>query len=370
MIYFLLAFSAYCYAVYDISLEKKSTKANILLSNYVFFVFIAILILLGSIRWQRGTDWDNYYNFFVMNKTWKQYRSGFFEISYSLLNYIVHSVYNSYSLFLFIFTFLVISLKYKVVKSVALFPSLSLFLYICQNFGDIFAVRQTLAISILWMSIICIHRKEKLKFIIIVLLAMTFHTASLFWIFSYYIYYKDLKISTLFIFLIIFIILGVSNSLKYLFFSISTYISNNLQLNNVIVSKILLYTTDSEIIQPSIIQSVISLSKRVIIVPFVVLLKYKLKETNEYMQGIINLYIVGSVFSCLFLRSFATLQRFSTPYTFLEIFIVPSMLDIIKRKEFKYLFLFIILIYGFLKLLFSINSYKDLFLPYYTIFDF
>jgi hypothetical protein len=72
----------------------------------------------------------------------------------------------------------------------------------------------------------------------------------------------------------------------------------------------------------------------------------------------------------LFLRSFATLQRFSTPYTFLEIFIVPSMLDIIKRKEFKYLFLFIILIYGFLKLLFSINSYKDLFLPYYTIFDF
>jgi hypothetical protein len=370
MIYFLLAFSSFCYAVCDISFDKKLNKANILLSDYIFFIFISILILLGSIRWQRGTDWDNYYNFFTMNRTWKQFNSGFFEFSYSFLNYIVHSVYNSYSFFLFIFTFFVISLKFKVIKSIALFPAFSLFLYICQNFGDIFAVRQTLSISILWMSIVYIHRKEKLKFFLVVLLATTFHNASLFWIFAYYIYHKDFKVFALFSFLIIFILLGLFDSFKNLFFIVSEYVSGYLQIDNRIISKILLYSANSEIIQPSMMQSMISLSKRIIVVPFIIVLKYKLKETNEYMRGIINLYITGSVFSCLFLRSFVTLQRFSIPYTFLEIFIVPSMLYIIKRKEYKYLFLFVILVYGFLKLFFSINSYRDLFLPYYTVFDF
>jgi hypothetical protein len=355
--------------MYDISIEKRSFKATVLLSKYFFFLFLVVLILLGSIRWQRGTDWEPYHDFFVDRKTWIQYNDGTFEISYTILNYIVHCISDSYSLFLFVFTFLVISLKWKTIKCVAVFPSLSLFLYICQNFGDIFAVRQALAISILWVTIIYIQRHEKFKFIAGVLLATSIHNASFFWIFAYYIYHKNLKIFLSLILLIVSLLIGISNGLERLFTMVFDNLSGLEGINIRLLSKILFYTSDTEIMQSSAIRIMINISKRIFVVPIIIFSKRRLEKANEYMPGIINLYIFGNIFNCLFSGTFETFQRLSTAFTFLEIFTFPALLYIIKKKHLKYLFLFIILIYGFLKLLFGINAYRDLFLPYYTIFN-
>jgi hypothetical protein len=373
MIYYILAFSIFIFSVYDISRERNIAKSNILLGQFIFFSFTLLLIVLGGIRWERGTDWQNYYNFFMMNTTWEEYSNGnggegTFEVLYAFLNFFVKIFSNSYTTFLCVLSFLVIILKYNIIKKVGLYPALSFYLFFCTNIGDIFPVRQSLAISMLLTSIYFIQKKKMLPFVCIVLIASLIHNSAILWIFSYYIYNKNFSSIFIIISLILSFLIGLNG--RIVFSQIINILLMPLESSGRIVSRIIYYTFDYSNSSFSINQVVISVIKRMLFIPIFLIIRNKIKNNNDnkYILGLFNLYFFGNAIYLLFINDLTVFQRMTSPYLLLEIFIFPSLLKIIKKRYYKYLFLFILLLYGLLKLYTALNTY-DVFIPYRSVFN-
>jgi hypothetical protein len=62
--------------------------------------------------------------------------------------------------------------------------------------------------------------------------------------------------------------------------------------------------------------------------------------------------------------NFAPLQRMSAPFILLEIFLLPIILRILGKKCMKFIYLDLLLLYGFAKLYSALDAYYDLYLPY------
>lgn len=331
------------------------------------FLFVSTLIVLGSIRWQTGTDWVSYYNYFVSHKTWAQYNDGSFEVLYSLLNYLVRLFSDSYTCFLFVFSFLVIYIKYNIINRFALYPTLSFYLFFCTNIGDIFAIRQSLAISILFISIYFMHNKRKFGFFIIVLLATMIHTSSIIWVLSYYIYNKHFN--TRFIVMIFIVSIGIGFFGIKLFEAMLNFIFMPFGALGRTMSKIVFYINDYEEEVYSVSKTIISVGKRFLFIPFFLLFRNRLIRISSHIEGILNLYFWGNIIYLLFLQ-LMVFQRLTTVFILMEIFILPVFLKFIKTIQYKYLYLCVFFIYGLLKLYIAILPFIDAYIPYYTIFNF
>jgi hypothetical protein len=368
MLYYILAILIFFYAIYDISIEGNAKIAQKLLSRYTLFLLLSICIVLSGIRWETGSDWIPYYTYFSKNNTWTEYKSGQFEILYALLNYLVKISANSYTAFLFVLGISVILLKYASIKKIALYPALTFFLFYCAYIGDIFPVRQTLAVSILMTSIYFIHKKRKFPFIILVIIAACFHLSASLWILSYYIYHK--KLSTL----SIIVLLGLSFSLGIfgsgLYISFLKTISQYLGEFGKVIGRITVYLEGQyDDGSYSILRNILALVKRMLMIPLFLIFRKRMRINSDYAEGLINLYCFGNIFYLLFAMNmnFAPLQRMSTPFILFEIFLLPIFLKIFETKHMKFIFLNLLLLYGSMKLYSALNTYYDAYVPYKSI---
>jgi hypothetical protein len=366
MLYYILAFLIFVFAVYDISIERKSFHELSITSYLIYSNLMLLLIVLGGIRWRNGTDWKSYFNYFAVHKTWDEYNDGQFEILYAFLNFFARKFFNSYTAFLLIFTSFVISLKFYTFRKISLYPVLSLFLFFCNSIGDIFAVRQALAISILWISIYFIHKKNILVFIIITIIAASIHNTAIVWIFSYSIYHRHYRRSIFVYFFLILLVIGLFGTSLYT--PLIDMLIKPLSSDARVITKLIIYS-DSAVHYFSDVRLIIQLGRRFLFIPVFLIFRNKLSNTNKYIAGLLNLYFWGNIVSLLFVKSFTEIQRAGAPYVQLEFFILPAVLKIIKKKYIKYLFLIFILVYGCLKLYSTIIRYMDLYIPYYSIFN-
>jgi hypothetical protein len=366
-----LAIVIFFYAVYDISVESNISLARKLLSRYSLFCLLSLCIVLGGIRWETGTDWNPYYTYFLENNSWEEYRNyhnGQFETLYALLNYLAKAITGSYTAFLFILAMLTILLKYASIEKIALYPALTFFLFYCAYIGDIFPVRQTLAVSILLTSIYFIYKKKKVPFVSLVVIASYFHKSAVLWIFSYYIYHKRFSNSRIIFYLILAFFIGLFGSGLYLPFlkTFSKYLGNFGKILERISAYLAGQYDDGSY---SMLRNILALLKRMIMIPVFLLFRKKMQINSYYADGLINLYCFGNIFYLLFAMNinFAPLQRMSVPFVLLEIFLLPIILKIIKNKYIKFIYLNLLLLYGLSKLYSVLNAYYDLYVPYRSI---
>jgi hypothetical protein len=365
LLYFILAFLIYIFSIYDISIERNNIISNRIFSLSIYYLLIFTLIILGGIRWLTGSDWIPYYNYFINNKTLADYTVRF-EPLYALLNFLIHFFTNSYTIFLCIFSLLVIYIKVKTIKKIALYPALSFYLFYCTNIGDIFAVRQSLSLSILLVSIYFIHKRDKKLFLILLIFATLVHYSSIFWIFSYYVYHKKINTTYIGIIVIASIIFGFFGGILYPII-INTIFKPFSFLNT--ISKILFYSSRVDF-GFSYQKVIVSIIKRVIFIPMFLIFRNRLIKIDKYISGILNLYIFGNIIYLLFSISATTFQRMTTPYVFTEIFILPVFLKIIRINNYKYILLFILFLYGLFKLYSAILPFASVLIPYYSIFNY
>jgi len=368
MIYYVLAFLIFLFSLYDISIERNIAKSNVMAGHSVYTAFIAIFFIMGGIRWVTGTDWPPYYKYFTENVTWNDYNSGAFEIGYAFLNFAVRCFSSSYTAFLCVFSFLVISIKYGILRELAYYPALTLFLAYCSNIGDILAVRQSLASSILLFSIYYIHKKDKIKFFLLLVIATAIHNASIFWIFAYYIYHKQFKTYFIAIVFITAFIVGLNG--MNIFIPLSINFFERLSITGRAISKILVYLNSTDTMDYSLFKIVVSIIKRVLFIPFFLLIRNRMCRIDPHIHGLLNLYFFGNVIYLLFSTSIMYFQRLTGSYIITEIFLLPVLLKVIKKQAMKYIWLLAILVYGVLKLYTAISTYSEVIIPYYTIFNY
>jgi hypothetical protein len=369
MIYYVLGLLIFIYALYSVSVEYNNNSGIKLLSSCNLFILLSILIILSGIRWETGTDWKPYASYFQKNNTWNEYRNTQFEILYAFLNFAVKTFSDSYTVFLLILGTSTILLKYASIKKIALYPALTFFLFYCFSIGDIFPVRQTLTISILFASVYFIHKRKKSPFVFLVIIAACFHLSAALWIFSYCIYHKRWSTTSIIILLSLSFTVGMFGSGIYIQILKTTaqFFGNfGKILNRVLVYLEGQYDDGSY----SIVHNLLALAKRMIMIPIFLMFRKKMNIHSNYAAGLSNLYLFGNIFYLLFTmnRNFSPLQRMSTPFILLEIFLLPTILKIIKDKYMKFIYLNLLLLYGLSKLYSALSAYPEAYVPYKSIF--
>jgi len=79
-------------------------KWNINQRKIIFWMFLILLILFDGLRWQMGTDWQNYYDYFLKSD---QYDQAGMEIGFKLYTSTIRFFTENYSVYLLITTALI-----------------------------------------------------------------------------------------------------------------------------------------------------------------------------------------------------------------------------------------------------------------------
>lgn len=192
IIYILVYILLFIFCLFDRDNVSKQTK------NKILYILILVLTLFRGLRWEVGTDWDQYLDVFnsVDLSNFSTYiRKGTgekMELIYSFLNAIVKSFGGNYTGFLIITNFFCLFSYYKISIKYSKYPIIAFTSILCSM--NFFPVRQDLAIAVLLYGYKYILDRKFVKFSIVVLIAQMIHNSSFVFILLYFIY--DMKIST------------------------------------------------------------------------------------------------------------------------------------------------------------------------------
>lgn len=215
-----------------------SDKRSIPLSHkkLIILIFVIIFTLFRGLRWECGTDWEQYHQVFLSSEwnnifTFNRYGEEIMEYGYMFTNILLKSIIPSYTFFLLVTNFFILFSYYKFSFRYAQFPIITFVtLIFCSNF---FPVRQNIAVAIALLSLPYVFKRKIYKFILLIIAAMSFHTSAIVFLPVYFIYRFEINIIIRISICILAIICG--KYLKDIFILISDFIgwsmiSNRLEI--------------------------------------------------------------------------------------------------------------------------------------------
>lgn len=205
-----------------LQLEKSSKKIG-------FWLCFIIFIILSGLRGpQVGNDTSEYLRVF------NQIHNGFYndaesryEIGYLMLNHILCMFSSNGQIIFIVYSVFVYYSFGRFILKYSRFPWLSLFLFLTYGFFSfsVTVVRQSIAISILLYSFDYLLKGNLKKFLIVVGVAVLFHTTAIFFVIAYPIRKFRLNNKTIILFLLAVATacLGFKLILNYMFSIFSMY---------------------------------------------------------------------------------------------------------------------------------------------------
>lgn len=329
------------------------------IKNLLSGAIITIALMLGSIRWATGTDWESYRVFYEENQVFFDFINWYqFEYGYKILVAIISGMGINYSIFLGLQTGLIIFVKYQVIKG-RQYILLSFFVLYCTAFLEIFAVRQSIAVALVILAINFIVDRKFIIGYLLIFLASTFH------------------ITALVGFLVPLFLIKSKSYLIYVFcaiFIILFYFSSQMQgllISYVVEDKLLHYISADEYRF-----SVLSIFYKLIIIGYLVLGLYKYEGRLSSFEVLsIKIVSMGFLVSIPLELISPVFNRISLYFTAFEFIASPAIAHMItynaiKKKYWLLLFLFVAcfaLFYG-IRLYGVMSNYMDLYVPFETIF--
>lgn len=183
-IFSLIAQSELIKSNYDVNKEKHASNSIIL-----FFITASVLVFVAGFRYYVGTDFGGYYLY------GQNYADTLIERLESLDEPGIAFIYWLIRLFttknyvpILVFSIITIGLAMSVIyrNTDCLFMSSLLYMFMCWD-GTFNAVRQCLAVSIIFCGFKFLKNKEFWKYLIIVFIAFLFHRSAIIMIAPYFI---------------------------------------------------------------------------------------------------------------------------------------------------------------------------------------
>lgn len=347
-------------AFLDFTNIERKYKIYILIGIGIVYMFIS------GFRWN-NTDWNIYYPFFMENDSLDDFWYGYIPIDkgFGLINFIVKSIIDSYTVLLCILAVIILGIKINFIATFATFPLLSLLYWFSTYLSDIYFVRQALAVSITLISFRFIVKKQLIYFLICVFLAATIQVSTIVFILAYFIYHRNIKIKYLVLGIILSIIIG-----RYLDSSLLVYFRQWVDIlpdSDRLANKVVAYTEGMEA-NSEAGWLFLGFVRRLFFIPIELMCMYKLKNYISTYRGCLNLIIFGYMLYFLFANISATIAiRVSTAFYIYEIITIPAMFLLVKSLKIK-LILFIIFIgYCGMKYIYLINNFYDEYIPYINV---
>lgn len=333
----------------------------------IFFCLILLLFfLLSSLRWERGTDWISYYDFYNFISGYTP-QNWYFEFGYSFLNYLVKTLFNNYTALLTVLALLVYSLVGPTIYKYGIYPILSLAIWFATLLSDIYPTRNTIAVSLAIFSLRYIIDRKLIPFLLVIIFASFFHRAGLIFLPAYFIYSLKFSRSLLICVMGGVLVIGV-------FFS--EFIVGNLGglLGPAIDAKLKYYLAmGAEESFGSAYSATMVLLKGTInrSLILIVLLYWMNNErkVDPVLNGFINFYIFGLLLFFITVPLSPALGRIASYYNIFQLFLFPYILLLGKDRRNQIVLFILIGLYFLIRLNGVISNYIDLYVPYKSIFD-
>ena len=328
------------------------------LNSKLYWTFVLIFFILSTFRWENGTDWDTYLQYYH----WLTQVTciGYMEPGFTLLTSI-NSVFFNYTTQLGCVAFLsIVPIAWKYHK-ISPYPLFTLLIWYSTTFANIFPVRQSIAIALFVTSWKFIEEKRLKSFIGVIILAATFHITVLITIPIYFLWHKKFATSTL-----IFSIIIISA------FSIvgDKIISNMLLIlgGDLVKQKLEFYLENSSENFGSAyspIQVLIRgiLNRSFIFFPLLFLLK-DIRYTNEKLNSYINIYFFSFVLFLLVSPLSIALGRLCMYSDIIQAILIPFIFTGNTTRENKCILFILIIGYFLIRFRGIIFNYQDLYIPY------
>ena len=166
----------FAYLDFNPKIEFK-TKRKVLIA------FVVIFTLFWGLRWETGTDWEQFINVYEKS-SWENIFSfkrtstgeGVMDYGYMFINAVFHEAGMPYTVFLLATSFVIQLCFFDMSTRFTNYPILTYILL--MNVGVPFPVRQTLSLAISRWSIRFVFEKKYLKFVLVALVATLIHKGS------------------------------------------------------------------------------------------------------------------------------------------------------------------------------------------------
>lgn len=333
------------YILLTLTIKNKEKKNKI----FLIISFLQMFIIAAIRNIDVGTDLQNYIPFYERCETysWAQIlEPGLKEYGYRIYNKVLSLLSISDQLFLTITAGISLIGVYYIIKKYSKNYFLSTYIYIAFNFYIfIFSgLRQSIAMSIGMLSIKYIDERKFCKFLILILLASTFHMSALILLLMYFIKNIEVKPKMLPIILFGYSILFIMR--KYIVSFIIRFVYSNYSITNTGNGYVYL------------------LLLTIIVIGITLYKKQFVKENG------LNNFCYNALLIALLIQLFASAQgeiaRLTMYYSIYMIIAIPNFIKCIDIKEQRYTLEGIIIILLFIYLL--INSQNLNLYPTYNTF--
>lgn len=330
----------------------------------------SVIFILSFIRWERGADWLSYYNVFQVTLSWDftDYYGANFEFGYFFLNVLAKSVFDNYTVLLFIYACILFYFHTAGILQLTKYPVTALLIAWSMGFAGMYFVRSGIAVAILFYSLKYVQQRRFFKFLFFLILGTLFHRSVFLFFIAYFIFPMNISPRVMILSIIGAVFCGFVVS--RVFFSFVGELAGG-----VIEYKLNAYLGDEQGenygAQLSYVSILINgIIKRVSLVLLGIFMLKKMDEIDPYFRGYVNLLWVGTIiyFSTVMLS--LSLPRMAYPFDETQILLLPCIYHFAKNRGTKLLLwtlLFVFLTYRFCNNLYG--TYYDLFVPYKSIFN-
>ena len=345
-----------------VNVDQQAAKRKI------FYSVILFLILVSSIRWETGPDWDSYYNFYTeIDQFVDNPETNFFEPGFTAINYLFHQMELPYSVLLTFFAIVTIGLKSLVFMRHGKMLFILLFLYFCYYLADVLSVRQFMAVSINLFSLIYVERRKIWPFLILTVLSVSIHIASLLFFLTYWLYHARIPNRYMIWGLLASLMLGLidfATPLVELFAQMTG-------IDSIFIDKVLRYGEeglDTSHTNPYV-SYLLGVVKRSFILPVLFLGRKWIKpEFKSRYQSYLQLLVAGNMIYFVFILTIPVITRLALPFLYLEIFMLGYLVISAKDWYLKIGMIAALILFGGFRLYMFMLPYMDLYQPFQTIF--
>ncbi|MGJ1262801.1 EpsG family protein [Sphingobacterium spiritivorum] len=321
-------------------------------------ILILVIGLIGF-RWQTGTDWDPYYQFFRTTYGRDFFaKDSYMDYGYVLFNNFVYLINNSYTSLLLIHAIVFYYCIYRSYKFFTPYVILSFFLYVTITYGMTGSNRQLLAVALGFMALVNYLKENYIKAAIFLGLAFLSHSSSLL-LLCYPFFNRKIQVKYIIIVFIVGFALGQSGVISNLF----SFVGGG--LDEASDSKVDAYMNYSD---STTSLSVIGILRRVVTVFLLLYFSKSLRRRYQYFDLCLNSYLFTvlafGMFSAVPIIAGRGMLFFNVMEPILLVYLV-SLLDKYKLEKIGYAVMCVLIIFFFFQ---SINLFPDLFLPYKGIF--
>ena len=322
-----------------------------------FLIGIILLICHDGLRWETGTDWEDYYNAFDRSLI---FDFDDFEIGYVVFMRLIRSITDNYSVFLIVHAIIVYVLMGITIRKYSPMPTLSLFFLYGFMLPLLGMNRQYLSLAICLLSIIFIFQRRLLPFLLCIFFAFLFHKSALLFLPAYFLN-REYSVSTYVTWGLVAIAISFSGIIRVL------------PEEYVILLFPKEYSSYVDIVDISLVSKILGIVRKLI---WVVLALYILRmpEKPKGFSLFFNLYFIavigylllnGTLFQIIVARGLIY-------YSMFEVLVLTYIVVFISRQANKKAYLLLIGLYYAIVLYKNITFYTEgdynCFIPYQLCF--